>query len=185
MELSRVSEESLVDTVTMVSHNSYLFKGTVEENLRMGKPDASHEEMEKVLREVRLYDFLHSRRGLGTEVAERGENFSGGQRQRLALARALLHDTPVYIFDEATSNIDMESEEMIMDVIHRLAKKKTVILISHRLANVVKSDRIYLLEQGKVVQWGNHDALMAQEGPYRELFQHQQELENYGRRGRV
>ena len=185
MELSRVSEASLMDTVTMVSHNSYLFKGTVEENLRMGKPDASHEEMEKVLREVRLYDFLHSRRGLETEVAERGENFSGGQRQRLALARALLHDTPVYIFDEATSNIDMESEEMIMDVIHRLAKKKTVILISHRLANVVKSDRIYLLEQGKVVQWGNHDALMAQEGPYRELFQHQQELENYGRRGRV
>ena len=185
MELSRVSEESLVDTVTMVSHNSYLFKGTVEENLRMGKENASDEELEEVLREVRLYDFLHSRQGLGTAVAERGENFSGGQRQRLALARALLHDTPVYIFDEATSNIDMESEEMIMDVIHRLAKKKTVILISHRLANVVKSDRIYLLEQGKVVQWGNHDALMAQEGPYRELFQHQQELENYGRRGRV
>lgn len=185
MELSRVSEASLMDTVTMVSHNSYLFKGTVEENLRMGKPDASHEEMEKVLREVRLYDFLHSRRGLETEVAERGENFSGGQRQRLALARALLHDTPVYIFDEATSNIDMESEEMIMDVIHRLAKKKTVILISHRLANVVKSDRIYLLEQGRVIQWGTHDELMAQGGPYRELFQHQQELENYGRRGRV
>ena len=185
MELSRVSEASLMDTVTMVSHNSYLFKGTVEENLRMGKENASDEELEEVLREVRLYDFLHSRQGLGTAVAERGENFSGGQRQRLALARALLHDTPVYIFDEATSNIDMESEEMIMDVIHRLAKKKTVILISHRLANVVKSDRIYLLEQGKVVQWGNHDALMAQEGPYRELFQHQQELENYGRRGRV
>ena len=185
MELSRVSEASLMDTVTMVSHNSYLFKGTVEENLRMGKENASDEELEEVLREVRLYDFLHSRQGLGTAVAERGENFSGGQRQRLALARALLHDTPVYIFDEATSNIDMESEEMIMDVIHRLAKKKTVILISHRLANVVKSERIYLLEQGKVVQWGNHDALMAQEGPYRELFQHQQELENYGRRGRV
>ncbi len=185
MELSRVSEASLMDTVTMVSHNSYLFKGTVEENLRMGKENASDEELEEVLREVRLYDFLYSRQGLGTAVAERGENFSGGQRQRLALARALLHDTPVYIFDEATSNIDMESEEMIMDVIHRLAKKKTVILISHRLANVVKSDRIYLLEQGKVVQWGNHDALMAQEGPYRELFQHQQELENYGRRGRV
>ena len=185
MELSRVSEASLMDTVTMVSHNSYLFKGTVEENLRMGKENASDEELEEVLREVRLYDFLHSRQGLGTAVAERGENFSGGQRQRLALARALLHDTPVYIFDEATSNIDMESEEMIMDVIHRLAKKKTVILISHRLANVVKSDRIYLLEQGKVVQWGNHDALMAQEGPYRELFQHQQELENYGRRGRA
>ena len=185
MELSRVSEASLMDTVTMVSHNSYLFKGTVEENLRMGKENASDEELEEVLREVRLYDFLHSRQGLGTAVAERGENFSGGQRQRLALARALLHDTPVYIFDEATSNIDMESEEMIMDVIHRLAKKKTVILISHRLANVVKSDRIYLLEQGRVIQWGTHDELMAQGGPYRELFQHQQELENYGRRGRV
>lgn len=181
MELSRVSEASLMDTVTMVSHNSYLFKGTVEENLRMGKENASDEELEEVLREVRLYDFLHSRQGLGTAVAERGENFSGGQRQRLALARALLHDTPVYIFDEATSNIDMESEEMIMDVIHRLAKKKTVILISHRLANVVKSDRIYLLEQGRVIQWGNHDELMAQGGPYRDLFQHQQELENYGR----
>ena len=185
MELSRVSEASLMDTVTMVSHNSYLFKGTVEENLRMGKENASDEELEEVLREVRLYDFLYSRQGLGTAVAERGENFSGGQRQRLALARALLHDTPVYIFDEATSNIDMESEEMIMDVIHRLAKKKTVILISHRLANVVKSDRIYLLEQGRVIQWGTHDELMAQGGPYRELFQHQQELENYGRRGRV
>ena len=184
-ELSDIQEESLMDQITLVSHNSYLFKGTVEDNLRMGSPDASEEEMKEALMKVNLWGFLHSQQGLQTPILEKGSNFSGGQCQRLAIARALLHDTPVYIFDEATSNIDAESEEMIMDVIHQLAQTKTILLISHRLANVVKSDRIYLLEQGKVVQWGNHDALMAQEGPYRELFQHQQELENYGRRGRV
>ena len=94
-------------------------------------------------------------------MAEKGSNFSGGQCQRLALARALLHDSPVYIFDEATSNIDMESEEQIMQVIHRLAVTKTIILISHRLANVVDSDVIYMLGKGKIVERGTHTALMA------------------------
>ena len=112
---------------------------------------------------------------------EKGGNFSGGQCQRLAIARALLHDTPVYIFDEATSNIDAESEEMIMDVIHALAKTRTIILISHRLANVVKSDRIYMMKEGCIAEAGTHEKLMEQNGDYANLYQSQMELEQYGK----
>ena len=113
------------------------------------------------------------------ELAEKAGNISGGQKQRLALARALLHDTPIYIFDEATSNIDMESEEMIMDVVKDLAKRKTVILISHRLANVVDSSCIYMLQDGRIAQQGTHEELMKAQGPYSDLFKYQQELEAY------
>lgn len=180
-EVSDISEESLMNHITLIRHNSYLFKGTVEENLRMGKPDATKEEMEKVLSKVNLLEFLKEQQGLSTPLLEKGSNLSGGQCQRLSLARALLHDTPVYIFDEATSNIDMESEEMIMQVIHELARTKTVILISHRLANVVSSDCIYMLKDGCVIQSGGHEELMGQDGAYRELYQHQKELEQYGR----
>ncbi|MGE9882034.1 ABC transporter ATP-binding protein/permease [Blautia obeum] len=179
-ELSKVSEKSLMDHITLVSHNSYLFKGTVRENLKMGKADASEEEMYAVLEKVNLLGFLEEQQGLDTPILERGSNFSGGQCQRLALARALLHDTPVYIFDEATSNIDMESEEMIMEVIRGLAKTKTILLISHRLANVVESDRIYMLEKGHVVQSGTHKELMESGGAYADLYRYQRDLESYG-----
>lgn len=180
-EASEISEESIMNHITLIRHNSYLFKGTVEENLRLGKPDASVEEMEKVLAMVNLFEFLKEQQGLSTRLAEKGSNLSGGQCQRLALARALLHDTPVYIFDEATSNIDMESEEMIMEVIHELARTKTVILISHRLANVVDSDRIYMMKDGSVIQSGTHEELMKQGGAYEELYRYQRELEQYGK----
>ena len=180
-ELSEIQENSLMDQVTMVSHNSYLFKGTVEDNLRMGKPDATEEEMQDALRKVNLWGFLQAQRGLATPVMEKGSNFSGGQCQRLAIARALLHDTPVYIFDEATSNIDAESEEMIMGVIHTLAKTRTIILISHRLANVVKSDRIYMMKEGCIAETGTHEKLMKQNGDYAKLYQSQMELEQYGK----
>ncbi len=179
-ELSEVSEKSLMDHITLVSHNSYLFKGTVRENLKMGKADASEKEMYAVLEKVNLLGFLEEQQGLDTPILERGSNFSGGQCQRLALARALLHDTPVYIFDEATSNIDMESEEMIMEVIRGLAKTKTILLISHRLANVVESDRIYMLEKGHVVQSGTHKELMESGGAYADLYRYQRDLESYG-----
>ena len=183
-ELSEVSEKGLMEHITLVSHNSYLFKGTVRENLNMGKVDASDEEMYAVLEKVNLLGFLREQQGLDTPILEKGSNFSGGQCQRLALARALLHDTPVYIFDEATSNIDMESEEMIMEVIRELAKTRTILLISHRLANVVESDRIYMLENGHVAQSGTHKELMKSGGAYADLYRYQRSLESYGQTDR-
>lgn len=179
-ELRDIEEASLMRRITYVSHQSYLFKGTVRDNLLMGKPGASDDELWSALTQVNLADFLRGEAGLDTLLSERGENLSGGQRQRLALARALLHDSPVYIFDEATSNIDVESENDIMSQIHALAGRKTVLLISHRLANVTASDEIYVLERGNIVQHGTHEALLKQGGAYAALWSAQQALEHYG-----
>ena len=179
-ELRDIEEASLMRRITYVSHQSYLFKGTVRDNLLMGKPNASDDELWSALTQVNLADFLRGEAGLDTLLSERGENLSGGQRQRLALARALLHDSPVYIFDEATSNIDVESENDIMAQIHALAGRKTVLLISHRLANVTASDEIYVLERGNIVQHGTHEALLKQSGAYAALWSAQQVLEHYG-----
>lgn len=181
--LQDIAERSLMQNVTYISHNSYLFKGTVRENLRMGNPDATDEALWSVLEQTRLADFLRSEKGLDTPLAEKGGNLSGGQCQRMALARALLHDSPVYIFDEATSNIDVESENDIMEQIHVLAQTKTVILISHRLANVVRADHIYVLDQGRVAESGCHAALLQTHGLYETLWNAQQSLENYGKDG--
>ena len=177
--ISEIKENELMSHMTKITHNSYLFAGTVEENLRMAKPDASIEELENVLKKVNLFAFLKEQDGLKTILLEKGENFSGGQRQRLALARALLADTPIYIFDEATSNIDMESEEMIMDVIRELSKTKMILFISHRLSNVVDSDCIYMMKDGKIKEQGTHKQLMYQKGAYQKLFEKQKELESY------
>lgn len=182
-ELDTIKEKSLMSNITMVSGNSYIFKGTVRDNLLMGNPRAKDEDMNKALKMVNLEAFLDAQKGLDTELLEQGSNLSGGQKQRLALARALLHDSAVYIFDEATSNIDVESEEMIMKVIHQLAGTKTVLLISHRLANVTSSDKIYVLKDGKIDEEGTHDTLMAQNGRYRELYSAQKALEEYGKGG--
>ena len=175
-----LKEKSLMEHVTLVRHNSYLFKGTVEENLLMGNPNATQEEMTEALKKVNLWEFLKGQEGLSTKLAEKGSNFSGGQCQRLCIARALLHDTEIYIFDEAASNIDMESEEIIMDVIRQLAETKTVLLISHRLANVKKSHCIYVLKEGKIVEKGTHKELLEQQGAYKEMYMTQKNLENYG-----
>ena len=182
-ELSDIREDSLMRNITLVSSNSYLFKGTVRENLLMGDPNASDERMNEVLRRTKLDGFLRTQQGLDTPLAERASNLSGGQCQRLALARALLHDSPVYIFDEATSNIDVESENDIMDTIRELARTKTVILISHRLANVVGADRIYVLESGSVAESGTHEELLAGHGLYSRLWNSQMSLEHYAKEG--
>ena len=163
--------------VVLIRHNSYLFKGTVEENLRMAKQDATEEEMKEVLEKVNLLGFLETQDGIKTKLLEKAGNLSGGQCQRLAIARALLMDAPVYIFDEATSNIDVESEELIMNVIHEIAKTKTVLLISHRLANVVNSDQIYFLKDGEIRESGKHGELMKHNGAYRHLYESQMALE--------
>ena len=181
--LSEVTESDLMKHVILVRHNSYLFKGTIEDNLRMAKPDATKEEMEAVLQKVNLLGFLQTQDGLQTELQEKASNLSGGQCQRLVIARALLKDGEVYIFDEATSNIDIESEELIMDVIHEIAKTKTVLLISHRLANVVDSDQIYFLKAGKIAEEGDHQTLIKLDGAYKHLYKSQMALENYGKEG--
>ena len=181
--LSEISEASLMENVTYISHNSYLFKGTVRENLLMARPDAEDDTLWQVLEQANLADFLRSEKGLETALNEKASNLSGGQCQRLALARALLHNSPVYIFDEATSNIDVESENDIMAQIQRIAKTKTVILISHRLVNVTTADNIYVLDKGSIVESGDHDALLKLSGTYAKLWNAQQELENYTKGG--
>lgn len=181
--LADIRESELMKNITYVSHQSYLFKGTVRENLRMGKPDASDPELWEVLERVNMAGFSRSGGGLDTFLTEKASNLSGGQRQRLALARALLHDSPVYIFDEAASNIDVESENDIMREIHGLAGHKTVILISHRLANVTESDNIYVMDGGSVAESGSHEQLLARGGIYAKLWNTQQSLENFGKDG--
>jgi ABC-type transport system involved in cytochrome bd biosynthesis fused ATPase/permease subunit len=183
VELRELSEESLMKSFTYISHQSYLFKGTVQDNLLMGKPNATETELWSTLEQTNLADFLRDEKGLDTHLTESASNLSGGQRQRLALARALLHDSPVYIFDEATSNIDVESENDIMAQIFDLAKTKTVLLISHRLANVVGADCIYVMENGSVAEHGTHQELLAQNGLYAKLWDTQQALENDGKEG--
>ena len=181
ISLPEIKEASLMKNVTYVSHNSYLFKGTVRDNLLMGNPQASDEELWKALEQVKLADFLRNEKGLDTELTEKASNLSGGQCQRLAFARALLHDSPVYIFDEATSNIDVESENDIMKEIYRLAAEKTVILISHRLANVVHADNIYVFEHGELKESGTHEVLLNNNSVYEQLWNVQQKLENFGK----
>ena len=166
--------------LTLVPHNAAIFKGTVEANLRMARPDAAEAELWAALEQVNLAEFCRSQSGLATELHEGGSNLSGGQRQRLAMARALLHDSPIYVFDEATSNVDAESENDIMKAIHSLAGKKTVILISHRLANVVDSDCIYVLETGRIAEQGTHNDLLAAQGVYSRLYNAQKQLEDLG-----
>ena len=163
--------------LTLVPHNAAIFKGTVEANLRMARPDAAEAELWAALEQVNLADFCRSQSGLATALHEGGSNLSGGQRQRLAMARALLHDSPIYVFDEATSNVDAESENDMMKAIHSLAGKKTVILISHRLANVVHSDCIYAMSNGRVIEQGTHAELLAKQGAYSRLYLAQRQLE--------
>ena len=146
----------------------------------MAKPDATENELWAALEQVNLADFCRSQSGLATALHEGGSNLSGGQRQRLAMARALLHDSPIYVFDEATSNVDAESENDMMKAIHSLAGKKTVILISHRLANVVDSDCIYVLETGRIAEQGTHNDLLAAQGVYSRLYNAQKQLEDLG-----
>ena len=173
-------EENRLRTLTVVPHNAAIFRGTVGSNLRMAAPAADDAALWAALEEVNLAAFCRSQQGLDTPLHEGGSNLSGGQRQRLAMARALLHDSPIYLFDEATSNVDAESENDIMAAIRKLAGKKTVILISHRLANVVDSDCIYVMDGGRIAEQGKHEALLAEGGVYSRLYNAQKQLEDLG-----
>lgn len=183
-ELSELDPSALMRQVTYVGHQSHLFRGTVRENLLAAKPSATDEELWRALETTQLAGYLHSEQGLETRLTEQASNLSGGQRQRLALARALLHDARVYIFDEAASNVDVESEDAIMAAIEGLARSqadKTVIVISHRLANVTGADQIAVLSHGSVKETGTHAELVTRKDAYAALWTAQQELENLGR----
>lgn len=181
MPIDKMDLKALRRKITRIRHDSYLFAGTIRENLLMGKEDATETQMKEALREVNLLDFVEKSGGLDFVLLEKASNLSGGQKQRLSLARALLHDTPIYIFDEATSNVDVESENDIMAVVRKLAKTKTVLLTSHRLANVVSADQIYVLKDGMIVEKGQHEALCKEDGYYHRLFRQQSALEQFGK----
>ena len=173
-------EERRLRTLTVVPHNAAIFRGTVGSNLRMAAPAADDAALWAALEEVNLAAFCRSQQGLATPLHAGGSNQYGGQRQRLAMARALLHDSPIYLFDEATSNVDAESENDIMAAIRKLAGKKTVILISHRLAIVVDSDCNYVMDGGRIAEQGKHEALLAAGGVYSRLYNAQKQLEDLG-----
>lgn len=181
VEIKDIDEKTLMNNITAVNFNSYIFAGTVKENLLIADSNASDEKMIEALKMVNLWSFLSEQDGLDTNLNQQGSNFSGGQRQRLAIARALLHNTPIYVFDEVTSNIDAESENDIMAVIHNMAKIKTVILISHRLENVVGSDKILLLDKGKIEESGTHSELISLNKKYKLMYSTQAELEKYAK----
>ena len=181
VEIKDIDEKTLMNNITAVNFNSYIFAGTVRENMLIADKSASDEKMIEALKMVNLWSFLSEQDGLDTKLNQQGSNFSGGQRQRLAIARALLHNTPIYVFDEVTSNIDAESENDIMTVIHNMAKIKTVILISHRLENVVGSDKILLLDKGKIGESGTHSELMSLNKKYKLMYSTQAELEKYAK----
>lgn len=190
IELSTIDKDDLMKKVVIVDHNSYLFEGNVYENLKVANiadiAEISEEKMEErmeekmieALKQVGLYDFLESENGLKTKITEKASNLSGGQRQRLAIARAILYDGNIYIFDEAASNVDAESEESIMNIIKDIAKTKTVILISHRLFNCRFSDYIYLLKDGFIKEEGSHEELINLNGEYANIYKEQINLEN-------
>ena len=180
IELSDISEKSLTKNVTLISCGSYIFGGTVREALLMADENADDEKLWSVLERVRLAEFFRSENGLDTQLSPVGANLSGGQRQRLALARGILHDSRIYIFDEATSNIDIESEECILSEIRKMSAEKTVIMITHRLANAVNADRIYAFEKGRIAESGTHSELVNSGGIYAKLWEKQSALEAIG-----
>ena len=177
--LLEASRASVARTVCVVPFASYLFKGTVRSNLLLADPQAGDDELWAALARCRADGFVRASGGLDMPVAEQGSNLSGGQRQRLALARALLHDAPVYVFDEATSNVDAESERAIMEVVRELAREKTVIVITHRLAAVAEADRIYVMADGRVAESGSCEELLARKGAFARLWGQQADLERF------
>ena len=179
INLNNISFDELRKKVSFISHSSYIFNSTIEENLRMGNECATEEELYSALKKANLYEFVMGlEKKLQTPVGENGSFLSGGQKQRLALARMILTNPEVYIFDEATSNVDVESEDSILETIYALSKEKTVVVISHRLANIKNADKIYVLEKGHIVESGNHDNLMKNNSVYANLYTNQEKLED-------
>lgn len=183
VELRDCSEDALMHAVSIVGARSHLFAGTLRDTLLMAKPDATDDELRRALADAHILDFIDAQPdGLDMRIEQDAANLSGGQRQRIAVARALLRDTPIMIFDEATSSVDADSERLIMETVHKLAVHKTVLLITHRLADAVAADDIAVFADGGCVETGTHDALIAADGVYAMMFRAQQDVEQVGKR---
>ena len=183
VELRDCSEDALMRAVSIVGARSHLFAGTLRDNLLMAKPDATDEELRRALADAHILDFIDAQPdGLDMRIEQDAANLSGGQRQRIAVARALLRDTPIMIFDEATSSVDADSERLIMETVHKLAEHKTVLLITHRLADAIAADTIAVFAEGGCVETDTHDALIAADGVYATMFRTQQDVEQVGKR---
>ena len=179
VELRDATAASLMRAVTLVPTNGYLFAGTLRENLLLAKPDATDTELLHALNRTRVAAFVQANGGLDMAINEGGTNLSGGQRQRVCMARALLHDSPIYVFDEATSNVDAASEAAIGEVIASLASDHTVIVVAHRLSTIVDADQILVLERGRIAERGTHDELLADMGVYARMWNSQEQLSAY------
>lgn len=179
IELRDATAASLMHAVTLVPTNGYLFAGTLRENLLLAKPDATDAELLHALDRTRVAAFVQANGGLDMAINEGGTNLSGGQRQRVCMARALLHDSPIYVFDEATSNVDAASEAAIGEVIASLAGDHTVIVVAHRLSTIVGADQILVLERGRIAERGTHDELLADAGVYARMWNSQEQLSAY------
>ncbi|UTC83354.1 ABC transporter ATP-binding protein/permease [Treponema denticola] len=184
IEAKKLPDEFRAKYMNLVSTESFLFGASVRENLLIAKPSASDEELMSVLKKVLLDEFILNRNssgngnsGLNFYIESGGKNLSGGQVQRFALARALLHDADIYIFDEAVSNIDVESEELILSTLYELSKTKIIIFISHRLANIENADHIYVFEKGEIKEEGTHSSLIEKNGIYARMYLQQKDLE--------
>ena len=175
--LEKLSRESYYSHISVVSYNTYVFNETIRQNFMLAKEDVTEDEIFDALKKVNLYDFIIDDGGLDKVITEDAANISGGQKQRLALAINLVANKDIYIFDEATSNIDIESEAIIMNNIKELSKEKSVIVISHRLANVIAADTIYYIEDGEVKEYGTHNDLMNMHEGYAKLYTTQKKLE--------
>jgi ATP-binding cassette subfamily C protein CydCD len=170
-DLRTVDPEELRSQVAVVAQDTYLFHGTVEDNLRLGRPDATPAELEAAARTANAHEFIESLPdGYRTVIGERGTRLSGGQRQRLAIARAVLRDAPILVLDEALSSVDAENEAVIQEALDRLMQERTTLILAHRLSSVIGADRILVLDRGHVVESGRHDELMRVDGAYRRLM---------------
>lgn len=185
VELRELSERALTGAVSIVGARSHLFAGTLRDNLLMARPGASESELRDALARAHVLDMVDAHpQGLDMRIEQDAANLSGGQRQRVAVARALLHDAPIMIFDEATSSVDAESERLIMRTVHELAERKTVILVTHRLADAVDANAIAVFDHGACVETGAHAELMDQGGQYATMFRAQASVEQVGQRAR-
>ena len=175
-----MTQEHLLSKISMVFQDVYLFKDTIAENIRIGKPDATDEEIVAAAKSAACHDFIMSLPdGYQTMVGEGGSTLSGGEKQRISIARAILSDAPIVFLDEATASLDPENEVLIQYAIDELVKNKTVLVIAHRLQSVMNADDIIVLDEGRIIEEGNHNTLLSKNGRYASLWKEQETAVNW------